>query len=133
MEKAGGKEKKSKEQIWADVRSGYQTTCQVLDRVWYVLYRSRKLLLSIPVICLAVYLARRSQSLLPENVGVWLLEDGSFKYMISQEMAIYGPLALTGGCLVMMYCSRRTLYPWLISLFTLVVPVLILLINVFPA
>lgn len=131
MGKAEGK--KSAQQVWENIRVWYQTACQVLERVWYVVYRSRKLLLSIPVIVLAVYLAGKSQSMLPEHVGIWLMEDGSFKYMVSQEMAIYAPLALTGGCLVMMFCSRRTVYPWLISLFSLVVPLLVLLINVFPA
>lgn len=131
MAKADGK--LTMEQVWGGVKSGYNTTCQVLDKLWYVLYRTRKVLLSIPVIVLAVYLAGKCQNTLPDHVGIWLMEDGSFKYMVSQEMAIYGPLALTGGCLLMMFCSRRTVYPWLISLFTLVVPLLILLINVFPA
>ena len=132
MQQPNGKEKKSKEQITANVRTGYQATCRVLSRIWYVLYRSRKLLLTIPVIFLSVYLAGKCQSLLPSSVGIWLLENGSYRYMVSREMAIYGPLVLTGGCLLMMCFSRRTLYPWLISLFSLAVPVLILLTNDFP-
>jgi len=33
----------------------------------------------------------------------------------------------------LMVCSRRALYPWLISAFTLILPVLILITNVFPS
>ena len=43
------------------------------------------------------------------------------------------PLVITGVCLVMMFLSRRTIYPWLISIFSLVLPWLIWITNVFPA
>ena len=33
----------------------------------------------------------------------------------------------------MMFLSRRTLYPWLICLFSMLLPVLILVSNIFPA
>jgi len=34
---------------------------------------------------------------------------------------------------LMMWLSRRTIYPWIISIFTLVLPILIWITNVFPA
>ena len=42
------------------------------------------------------------------------------------------PLVVTGVCLVMMWLSRRTIYPWIISIFSLVLPILIWITNVFP-
>ena len=52
--------------------------------------------------------------------------------MISRDLAVLGPLAVTGGCLLLMFCSRRTFYPWIISIFTLVLPILLYLTNVYP-
>ncbi len=130
---AGKQVKKVCQTVGTSLQTAYRHVCPVLTQIWSVIYNSRKLLLSIPVICLAVYLARLNQQMLPQTVGLVLLKDGNFKYMIPQAKAIYYPLALTGGCLLMMYCSRRTLYPWLISLFTMVVPLLILVTNLYPA
>ena len=49
------------------------------------------------------------------------------------KMAVMAPLIVTGVCLVMMWLSRRTIYPWIISIFSLVLPWLIWITNVFPA
>ena len=43
-----------------------------------------------------------------------------------------GPLALTIGCLVLMFCSRKAMYSWAISIFTLALPLLLLLSNAYP-
>jgi hypothetical protein len=43
-----------------------------------------------------------------------------------------GPLGVTAACLLLMFCSRRTLYPWLISIMSLLLPMLILLLNNYP-
>ena len=40
---------------------------------------------------------------------------------------------IAGGCLLLMFLSRRVIYPWLISIFTLVLPLLLLLSNIYPA
>jgi len=48
-------------------------------------------------------------------------------------VAVMGPLALTALCLVMVFCSKRVVYPWLISIFSLVIPIVIWITNVFPA
>ena len=40
--------------------------------------------------------------------------------------------AITIGCLVLMLFSRKTIYPWLISLFSLLLPVLLIITNTFP-
>ncbi len=52
---------------------------------------------------------------------------------ISRGGAIFGPLLLTVVCLVLMMCSKRTFYPWLVSVFSLLLPVMILITNIYPA
>ena len=44
-----------------------------------------------------------------------------------------GPLILTCFCLLLMFCSKKILYPWLISVFSLMLPIVLWLTNVFPA
>jgi hypothetical protein len=61
------------------------------------------------------------------------LANGEYQYLISRSLAVMAPLLVTGGCLIMMFLSRRTVYPWIISIFTLVLPILIWFTNVFPA
>ena len=36
------------------------------------------------------------------------------------------PLIITGICLLMVLCSRRVTYPWLISVFSLAIPILLM-------
>ena len=47
-------------------------------------------------------------------------------------LAVMGPLGLTAACLLLMFCSRKAMYPWAISIFTLALPVLLLVSNVYP-
>ena len=68
-----------------------------------------------------------------EQVGILLKETGEYTYMVARDVAVMGPLAVTAACLLLMFCSRRTLYPWLICVFSLVLPILILITNVFPS
>ena len=53
--------------------------------------------------------------------------------MISRNAAVMCPLALTLGCLVLMVFSRKAIYSWCISVFTLALPILLLISNVYPA
>jgi len=46
---------------------------------------------------------------------------------------VYFPLMITGGCIGLMFLSRKPIYPWLTSLFTLAIPVLLLVTMVFGA
>lgn len=104
-----------------------------LDVVWRYIIKFRKLILAVPVVAGAAWLAVYSNSKLPQYVGINLRETGEFARMITREVAVLGPLAVTAFCLLMMFCSRRTLYPWLISLFSLILPIFLILSNVFPA
>ena len=97
------------------------------------IYRLRGLFMAIPVVLAALYLASQNMARLPEEVGINLLANGQYEYLISRGLAVMGPLVITGVCLVMMFLSRRTIYPWLISIFSLVLPWLIWITNFFPA
>ena len=96
-------------------------------------YKLRSLLLAIPVAVLAGALALRNMQQLPTEVGINLLANGEYQWMISREMASFAPLTVTAVCIVLMFCSKKVLYPWLISLFTLVLPIVIWVTNIFPA
>jgi len=103
--------------------------CKVVGRL---LYRLRKVFLAIPVAWGAVYLALYNLEHLPTVVGLDLQITGDFNIQVVRELAVLGPVALTALCLLLMFISRRTLTPWLVSIFTLSLPVLILFTNMFP-
>lgn len=113
------------------LRPGMQATGRVFSVIGMWIFRLRKVLLSIPVLVAAIYLAVQNMKLLPEQVGINLLSTGDFAQTISRSAAVVGPLGLTALCLLLMVISRKTIYPWLISIFTLVLPVLIRLTNVY--
>ena len=70
---------------------------------------------------------------LTEVVGINLQSNGAFEETISRSVAVMGPLGITGACLVLMFCSRKALYPCAVSVFTLALTLLILLSNQYPA
>ena len=98
-----------------------------------LLFRLRKVVMAVPVVYAAWKLASYNRANLPEQVGINLQSSGEFAQMISRDAAVMGPLGLTVACLLLMLCSRKALYPWAISIFTLVLPLLILISNLYPA
>lgn len=126
--------------FWAKTKPAREKTGRVLKKIGFVLgeigkwiYRLRGPLLAIPVVVAAIRLAQKNMARLPETVGIFLLEDGNYRWMVERNAAVMYPLVLTAICLVLMFCSRRTVYPWLIAIFTLVLPIVIYITNVFPA
>lgn len=111
----------------------YQKTKKVWKKAKPWVWQFRKVLLAIPVVYLALYFARLNWNVLPDEVGLNLQVTGEYAKYISKELAVYGPLGVTGGCLAMMFLSRRTVYPWMICLFSMLLPLLILITNIFPA
>lgn len=101
----------------------------VMKEIGRWIYKLRSVLLAIPVAVAAIVLAVRNAAQLPEEVGINLLSSGEFEMMVSRNVAVLVPLVVTVFCLLMMFCSRRVLYPWLISIFTLVLPFVLLLTN----
>jgi hypothetical protein len=108
-------------------------TGRVFYWIGYVLYSLRGIFLSLPILYLAKQVRDLCTEKLPETVGLFLQSSGDFAMMMPRDTALQYCLLVTCGCLIMMLLSRKTLYPWLISLFSLVLPLLILLINAFPA
>ena len=98
-----------------------------------LLFRLRKVVLAVPVVSVALKLASYNREHLPELVGINLQSSGEFTQMISRDMAVLGPLGLTVACLLLMFCSRKAMYLWAISIFTLVLPLLLLISNLYPA
>lgn len=101
--------------------------------VWKYVYRLRKVFMAIPVGVGAVMLAIYNEAHLPAVVGLDLQITGDYTYQVVRELAVLGPVAVTAVCLLLMFVSRRTLTPWLVSVFTLILPVIILITNIFPA
>lgn len=124
------RENRPAEKSWKSV---LVTIVNVCEEAWVYIFHFRKVLLCLPVVMASIYLARLNWTYLPDQVGISLMVNGQFAEMVSKSAAVYGPMGVTAVCLVLMVCSRRALYPWLISVFTLVLPVLILITNVFPS
>lgn len=123
-----------------DPRTGWQKTKAVLkkisdiiDVILTVIFRLRKVFMAIPVVYYAVKLAQYNMENLPAIVGVNMESNGAFTQMLSREVAVMGPLAVTGFCLIMMFFSRKAIYPWAISIFTLILPIILLISNRYPA
>lgn len=108
-------------------------TQKVIGIIAAVLYHLRKVVLAAPVIYYALKLSAYNGVHLPPTVGLFLQADGTFLMEFAKSLAVMGPLVLTGGCLAMMFLSRKAMYAWAISVFSLAVPVLILISNLYPA
>lgn len=116
-----------------DNRSTFSKIVEVIRIICLVMYRLRAIFLSIPVIFAALKLAAYNSEHLPLLVGLDLQTTGEFAKTISRQAAVTFPLMLTGACLVLMCFSKKTLYPWLISVFSLTIPLLLLITNMYPA
>ena len=102
-------------------------------KVWAFMVKFKQFILAIPVAAGAVILALRNMSALPKKVGFGLQLDGTFDFMVARGIAVLGPIAVTALCLLLMFCSKRVLTPWLVSVFSLVLPLLIWIVNCYPA
>ena len=105
----------------------------VIGSICSWIYKLRKLIMAAPVVYLAIRIAIANSDRLPEAVGMNLQSSGEFAMMVTRNYAVFGPLLVTGFCLLLMFCSKRTLTPWLVSVFSLLLPLLILVTNTFPA
>lgn len=116
----------------AGIRAGVAKVNQWINLVGLWLFRLRKFVLAAPVVYYALHLAAYNAKNLPPQVGLNLQSSGEFALTISRQLAVMGPLGLTAGCLVLMFLSRKAMYPWAVSVFTLALPLLLLLSNVYP-
>lgn len=112
--------------------NGLKKTGKGFGIVWAYVLALKKLIIAVPVAVAAILLAIRNQAQLPSVVGLDLQNNGAFTIQIAREVAVLGPLAVTALCLLLMFCSRRTLTPWFVSVVSLVLPLLIWVTNSFP-
>lgn len=123
-----------KVQPWVDKADrGYRKGKEIWKKAWPWIFQARKLLLALPVLYLMLYFARLNWNVLPEQVGLHLQTSGDYAQYISKELAVYGPMGVTSGCLTMMFLSRKTIYPWMICMISMLLPLLILVTNIFPS
>ena len=111
----------------------FQKTGKTAATVWDFLVKFKQFILAIPVVLGAVILAIRNLGALPKKVGFGLQLDGTFDFMVGRGIAVLGPIAITALCLLLMFCSKRVLTPWLVSVFSLALPILLWIINCYPA
>lgn len=106
---------------------------QIINLIGVWLFRLRKIVMAAPVVYYALKLAAYNTEHLPEQVGLNLQASGEFATTIARSLAVSGPLGLTIGCLVLMLFSKKAMYPWAVSIFTLALPLLLLFSNTYPA
>ncbi len=126
-------QKKDERTGWQKTKAVLKKISDVIDIILTVLYRLRKVFMAIPVVYVAIKLAQYNMEHLPSVVGINMQSNGIFTEMISRDVAVMGPLAVTGFCLILMFFSRKALYTWAISIVTLVLPILRLISNRYPA
>ena len=129
----GAENVKSKETMAQQWKTAARNVNSLIDFIGSVLFRLRKIVMAVPVLYYALKIALYNREHLPEQVGINLLSSGEFARMITRDMAVMGPLGLTVACVLLMLCSRKAMYPWAISIFTLALPLLILFTNLYPA
>lgn len=106
---------------------------KVFGSVIMFCYRIRKIIMALPVVYYAFRIAFYNSVNLPSEVGIFLQNNGNFLWMIDRGPAVVVPLAVTFGCLILMMFSRKAMYAWAISIFSLTLPLLILFSNSYPA
>jgi hypothetical protein len=104
-----------------------------LSKVWRYVWMCRGVIISLPVLVVAICQAFRNASRLPETVGLNIQATGVYAMTVARPTAVVLPLLITLACIVMTCLTKRNLFPWLISVFSLVLPVLIWFINIYPA
>lgn len=133
MENSGASVKEARTQTgFGKVKAAVGKINGIINTIGVWLFRLRKFVMAAPVVYYALKLASYNRTHLPELVGINLQPTGEFAQYISRNMAVMGPLALTLGCLILMFCSRKAMYSWAISIFTLTLPLLLLLSNAYP-
>lgn len=91
-------------------------------------YKLRALVLALPIVVISIILAVTNMAALPAAVAIGLpaVSGGVLVFqevMVSKVLAVFIPLLVTAFCLLMMFISRRISFPFLISAFSLVLPI----------
>ena len=118
-------------EVWGKISAVLNKIEEVIGVILRCIFRLRKVFMAAPVVYLAVQIANANLERLPEVVGLNLQSTGEFAVMVTRDYAVYGPLGITAFCLMLMFFSRKTLFPWVVSIFTLVLPYLIYFTNMY--
>ena len=130
--------------VWNVIKKIFSVIDTIFRVIWKTIYGLRGILISAPVAAAALVVAAWGREKLPEVVEITHVvidrdaEDallGLFVMtteQITRDVALFVPLVLTGFCLVMTILSKKTLYPWLISVFTLCLPIVMYFLNTYP-
>lgn len=119
--------------FWPKAKQILAKIGEVLEVIVNLIYKLRKVFMAVPVVYYAIRLARYNAANLPSVVGINLQANGAFAQTLTRQMAVMGPLGITAACLVLMFLSRKSIYPWAVSIFSLAIPILLLLSNRYPA
>ena len=114
-----------------------QSDGRKLGPVLKKLFKYRGVALALPVVAGSAILTTLNMAKLPAKVTLNLpaLADDQIilKLMeMDKGTAVIVPVLVTAVCLLLMFCSRRQTYPWLVSLFSLVLPIVVLIAGMFP-
>ena len=107
----------------------YQKVSLVIEFLCKWVYRLRKVILAAPVVFYALKLAAENVDRLPKTVGLDLQATGEFAHTVSRTVAVQGPLLITGAALLLMFISKKAIFPWVVSILTLALPYLIYFTN----
>lgn len=118
-------------EIWGKVYQAYKKVEEVISIIYRCIFKLRKVFMALPVVYLAIRIAAANLQRLPEAVGINMQSNGEFALMVTRNYAVYGPLGITGFCLLLMFFSRKIVYPWVISIFSLVLPYLLYVTNLY--
>lgn len=113
--------------------SGYRQFQKIFGSVIMAFYHLRKVFMAIPVVYYAFKIAIYNSEQLPVEVGLFLQNSGDFLWMFSRNAAVFWPLVLTLACVFLMFFTRKAMYSWAVSIFTLALPLLLLFSNRYPA
>lgn len=123
---------KNVKEIWGKISQVLDKIGCVIGNVGLWLYKLRQVFMAVPVVYAAWKLAGMNMEKLPEVVGLNLQSTGEFAMQVTREYAVYGPLGVTAFCLILMFFSRKSLFPWVVSIITLLLPLLIYVSNCYP-
>ena len=130
--------------VWDVTKKVFSVIGNVFRVIWKILFGIRGILISAPVAAAAIYIASWAQEHLPEAVEITHVmidkeaEGAIFGLfvmtteMLARDVVIVSSLALTALCLICTIFSKRTLYPWLISVLTLCLPIVMYYLNTYP-
>ena len=109
--------------------NAFRKVNKVIDIICNCVFRLRKVIMAAPVVYFALKLARENADRLPKTVGLDLQSTGEFAHTVSRTVAVQGPLMITAAALLMMFFSKKAVFPWVVSILTLALPYLIYFTN----